>query len=315
MNARHLGLVCMIGSVLASTACESRTQVGSACPSGVCPTLGTVEGLTCLLSDDVDLIANAPDLFCLPSSSPLHDDSGLSACTVEWVLPRAADASPDDPAHCSDRPFLQPTASQLGGETCIVQQLSAEEYATPGTQGWFYEHGASPECGAGGAIRFTDEARPTDAVLVLHHCSQVLAEDDEGTYSVDPSECAVPRGAGANGVGDSCDPIVPGGGFDDRQAYIETGATECETGTCLVFRLHGDPASDCAPSADVECATPADVAERVHCTCRCDTIDSHAAECECPKGFSCAPILDRSPGSSGGYCVRNAAVTPLLGGT
>jgi hypothetical protein len=310
----------MFGSVLASTACESTTQVGSACPSGVCPMLGAAEGSACLVSDiNVDITGSVEPTgataVCLPRPLPL-DDAGLAACSVEWELAAAADPlSPAGPLHCSDRPFLQPTASgQSGLETCIVPQLSADEYAAGDAQGWFYEHGPSQDCGAVGAIRFTDEAQPIGVASVTYHCSVVLAEDDDGVHTVDPSECAsLPASFDTGRVGAACMPIVPEGGFDDQEAYVESGAGECETGTCLVFKLHGDPASDCVPGGEVPCATPEDVQKRVYCSCRCNARGEPGPECDCPDGFTCIDVLQRGPAElRGGYCVRNNTFT---GGT
>lgn len=133
------------------------------------------------------------------------------------------------------------------------------------------------------------------------------------------SGCASPA------VGAPCLPEqVPDTGFDDREAYIESSSVQCETRVCMVFRLRGDPREgcvetgaavacdpndpDCVPT--VRCATPAEVRDRVYCTCRCNSGGTGFAECECPDGFSCVDVLEQGgPGVRGGYCVKNGTFT------
>jgi hypothetical protein len=133
--------------------------------------------------------------------------------------------------------------------------------------------------------------------------------------------CATPA------VGDPCLPEqIPEGGFKEEEAYIETSSVQCETRVCMVFRLEGDPREGCVPStpsgcnpADdpecgpaVACPTDEQVAERVYCTCRCDSGDTGFAECECPDNYSCVQVLEQGgPGVRGGYCVRNGTYTQL----
>ena len=127
-------------------------------------------------------------------------------------------------------------------------------------------------------------------------------------------------------VGAPCLPEqVPETGFDDREAYIESSSVQCETRVCIVFRLTGDPRPGCvAKPADmncdptkttncdpgIKCSDPAEIEERVYCSCRCNSSDTGFAECECPDGFSCVDLLEQGgPGVRGGYCVRNGTFT------
>lgn len=131
-------------------------------------------------------------------------------------------------------------------------------------------------------------------------------------------------GCSSPAVGDPCLPEqVPETGFDDSEAYVESSSVQCETRVCIVYHLGGDPregcvedTTPCVPSETVvcpdgpKCASKSDVDERVYCTCRCDSGNTGFAECECPDGFSCVPVLEQGgPGVRGGYCVRNSSVS------
>jgi hypothetical protein len=124
-------------------------------------------------------------------------------------------------------------------------------------------------------------------------------------------------------VGAPCLPEqVPATGFDDREAYIESSSVQCQTRVCMVYKLRGDPRTDCNPTPTtaacdpmkdpkcipaVQCATKDQVADRVYCTCRCKAPANTAfANCTCPDGFSCVDVLDQGdPGVRGSYCVKN----------
>lgn len=127
-------------------------------------------------------------------------------------------------------------------------------------------------------------------------------------------------GCSTPAVGAPCLPEqVPDDGFQDSEAYVESSSVQCETRTCIVFRLRGDPREGCMhvepdmndpTSTGRFCATPADVEKRVYCTCRCNSADTGFAECECPDGFTCVDVLEQGgPGVRGGYCVRNGTFT------
>ncbi len=110
------------------------------------------------------------------------------------------------------------------------------------------------------------------------------------------------------GVGDSCVPQVPVGGFTADSSFLEVSTTACETQFCLVRQFEGDPRvtveSDPACS---DCPTQAEVDERIHCTCRCAVPDDVDAEtCPCPVGFTCEPLFEMGePDTVGSYCVRS----------
>lgn len=59
----------------------------------------------------------------------------------------------------------------------------------------------------------------------------------------------------------------------------------------------------------MECATAAEVEERVYCSCRCNSDDTGFAECECPSGFTCGSVLKQgNAGVRGGYCIRKSTL-------
>ena len=115
-------------------------------------------------------------------------------------------------------------------------------------------------------------------------------------------------GCQSPGVGDPCEPeSTPADGFLARESYLETSSVQCSTRVCMVYQLDGMPNRDdaCVPSAGVRCATPAETAEHVYCSCRCaGPGDRH---CECPDGFACAEVLTAQTvpdGIRGSYCIR-----------
>ena len=53
-------------------------------------------------------------------------------------------------------------------------------------------------------------------------------------------------GCSTPAVGAPCLPEqVPEDGFQDSEAYVESSSVQCETRTCIVFRLRGDPREGC----------------------------------------------------------------------
>ena len=132
-------------------------------------------------------------------------------------------------------------------------------------------------------------------------------------------------GCSTPAVGAPCLPEqVPESGFDDREAYIESSSVQCQTRVCIVYHLAGDPRKDCKPvPAPTNCkmgdpgCVPGKVCaladatdESVYCTCRCDSGQTGFAECECPAGFACQPVLEQgSDGVRGGYCVKKKSIS------
>jgi hypothetical protein len=111
-------------------------------------------------------------------------------------------------------------------------------------------------------------------------------------------------------VGAPCLPEqIPESGFSAKEAYIESSSVQCETRVCIVYQLAGDPRDTCQASAanpENICADKTEVAERVYCTCRCDSQGSGFGECECPSGFSCVEVLSQGDrGVRGSYCVKS----------
>ena len=134
-------------------------------------------------------------------------------------------------------------------------------------------------------------------------------------------------GCSTPAVGAPCLPEqVPGDGFDESEAYIETSSVQCETRVCMVYQLAGAPegTAGCKPpgqcrvcsGADPKCeaipccAVQAELDKRVYCTCRCDAEGEKFAECSCPSGFTCKQVLEQgNAGVRGKYCVRDGTIT------
>lgn len=108
-------------------------------------------------------------------------------------------------------------------------------------------------------------------------------------------------------TGEMCTPEqVPEGGFSATEAYLETERPQCESGTCMVYRLQGDPREICEDGSRPNCASRSEVEQRVYCTCRCDGAPDGVEECDCPSDFSCVPVLELGgPNVEGSYCVRD----------
>jgi hypothetical protein len=295
--------------------CQSSTRLGSECRDLVCPAPAAIGRPPCLVSSvNAEVALGGPlDELCLPRALP-SDDAGDTRCELQWALPLAADAQIGVPVHCSEREFLTSTISDFEGrESCTVRHLTAEQRAEGDVAGWYYDNDESHPCGVTGAIRFSDGITPMPGVIASLQCQALEAADEDGQLvAIDADECAAPSTeARAQGVGHACTPaLVPDGGFDPRQAYVQTGAAECATGVCLIYHLEGDPSSACDPnSSEVNCPTPQEVHNSVYCSCRCDAPDG-AGECDCPDGFSCVDSLQKAADFvNGGYCVRNDGLT------
>lgn len=133
---------------------------------------------------------------------------------------------------------------------------------------------------------------------------------------------ALSVGCTGSNVGDPCTPeSVPPGGFDEREAYVETSSVQCRTRVCLWYFLSGSPnniaeETGCTPGgledADEGCVTQADIDERVFCTCRCGAPDGvNTPTCDCPDNFACEEIVTvegAGQGVRGSYCVPKSLV-------
>jgi hypothetical protein len=318
----------LFGIVLACSACQASTEVGSACRHGVCPQANAVATPPCLVSAEtmrVSTMSAGLHAICL-ARTLTRDAQGNVSCDVDWSLPSAlppslggagaATPSAGTPASCSERPFLERLEDD---QHCRVRQLAVSN-STPVTDngdGWYYDGGPNPDCvGSVGSVQFTEGAFPPDNVLITVNCDRTQKVDDHGALSdVEANQCSLPADSAkhAASIGTSCMPdAVPGGGFDEREAYVETGSTQCDTGACLVYHLRGDPSNVCGSrSASPECVAPAAVKDRVYCSCRCDApAGDSGALCACKEGFSCVDVLDYGPaGIRGSYCVRNATTS------
>jgi hypothetical protein len=271
----------------------------------------------------VERIAGQLGAPCLPRPLARRSD-GTVGCQLIWELPPAGAAPAATPVGCGQAGFeflSEPSSGQVvsdrGGAICQVHQLAVEDGAVQPTgasaAGWYYDdfsEEVSTECPGGSAqrIAFTPEARPPFGVVVKLVCA-VEQGDSCGEK---------PPAADESRVGDGCLPdVVPEGGFDDREAYVSIPSGYCGGGPCLVYHLRGDPSEGCIPRAPDPsgsdpgsfCATPAEFADRVYCSCRCDAPEGFA-ECDCADGFTCVDVLDQGDQALiGGYCVRNGTFT------
>ena len=328
----------LYGVALACAACAPpNKQVGSACRNGVCPAALATAPQMCVASEvatelyvttvEGSPLEQEPHALCLPR--PLIADAhGQVRCSVLWKQPVPDDPRADSSAHCSDWAFLSPGPE---ANECWVDQVgapSSTDASAASGEGWYYVAHDS-ECAHGAAsVRFTDGAWPR-GVTMLIRCPELQTNEaprsagalpqaraDAGVSTDSGVECTLPAAnvQHASAVGDKCSPaFVPQGGFSDREVYLETGASDCGTGACLVYHVTGDPRSGCAEGSDAGCADAFDIDQRIFCTCRCaapgvDPIDL----CTCGEGFSCVDTLGDAPeGLRGSYCVRDGTFSPL----
>jgi hypothetical protein len=96
------------------------------------------------------------------------------------------------------------------------------------------------------------------------------------------------------------EPVCPeiGADFRTTEIYVESPSPACSgpRAACMVYRLDGNPRSDCTES----CADPEEAQRRAFCTCRCDG----PTPCACAAGEVC-----ESMGFSfGSFCVASDIV-------
>jgi len=153
-------------------------------------------------------------------------------------------------------------------------------------------------------------------------------------------------GCTPGGVGDPCVPEdeyqQTFSGFQVSEVNVESRSFQCETRVCLVNHFQGRVSCKLGQNADannqvtadnLRCSIPGTKANRgnlkdennvivqvpsqltarqtdsaVYCSCRCDGEEKNARYCECPSGFSCAPVVPQlSLGQAqlpGSYCIR-----------
>ncbi len=130
-------------------------------------------------------------------------------------------------------------------------------------------------------------------------------------------------GCESRGLGDPCTPeVAPEGGYAATETYVESGAVQCRTRACIVYGISGFPdrivgSPACAAAGNVGCVTEQEIAQRIHCTCRCRLPgeSADAPRCECGDGFHCRSALPAGPdGVRGGYCLRDDADPGYCGG-
>jgi hypothetical protein len=188
-----------------------------------------------------------------------------------------------------------------------MTQLTTEQRMA-GEDGWYYDDDEPGECNEGLVrVVFTTDARPTNGTLIKVRCLSALRKNVDASVERAPiAQCAMPPDGDGRGVGDACLPrLIPEAGFDPREGVIELGSPDCSTGMCMLrFAVRGDPSADCTPDAGIRCTPPADIANNIFCTCRCDAPEGQPDACDCPSGFECKPLFDDGPdGIRGGYCM------------
>jgi hypothetical protein len=242
-----------------------------------------------------------------------REEDGSITCDVFWELPMASDAA-GAIAACEDRPFLKPAGlSSRGGQRCkVAQRVVQDEAAVPGEgdpQGWYYDDFsiAARACADNdqSRIAFTDGAQPPPGATASLRCLRTHAEQ-----SPVPACLPGPEVASADHVGDPClTHVVPEFGFEASDAYVEPVSDSCGGAACIVYHLGGDPSDDCIEQpAELMCATPDEIEERVYCSCRCDGPEG-LPTCACPDDYSCVPFIQTGPlNGQGSYCVRNGSV-------
>lgn len=125
-------------------------------------------------------------------------------------------------------------------------------------------------------------------------------------------------GCEAPAVGDPCKPaVVPEGGFQPSEVYLESPSLQCRTRVCIVNHYRGDLILDPREGdgiAEFEGRSPDPgvwdhIEDRIYCTCKCGVTaggDPQTVTCEeCPESFVCCPIFSiGGEGFKGDYCVR-----------
>jgi len=121
-------------------------------------------------------------------------------------------------------------------------------------------------------------------------------------------------------VGDPCMPeVIPPGGFQRNESYVEVNSVQCRTRVCLVHQFSGDPRNIEDETCDgpttedgAACFTRGEIEEAIFCSCRCSASgDSSAPTCSCPDGFICQDeiVTVGDEGVVGGYCVRDPSAS------
>jgi len=152
-------------------------------------------------------------------------------------------------------------------------------------------------------------------------------------------------GCTPGGVGDPCTPEdeyqQTFSGFQQTEVNVESRSFQCWTRVCLVNKFQGrvscpygtngtppDPSATPTVTHNRPCEVPGfggyvtvpvepqrtarSPELAVYCSCRCAGQDPSARYCECPSGFSCAPVVPKlSLGQAqlpGSYCIRSGSV-------
>jgi hypothetical protein len=279
------------------------------------------------LALSIPVIAKQLGTTCLPHALARSAD-GRVGCKLFWELPPPQSAPEGTPSRCSERPYLTAAGgpSRLGGQRCEVAQAAiasdAERAAADPNAGFYYDDfsdRARRSClgPLRATIAFTEFAKPQLGIDVTLDCFGLQIASSSDAAAPEASACNVagpPVPWAAQSVGRRCTPtVVPDGGFSGNDVRIETGASDCGTGVCMVYQLDGDPRSSCVPPApgaldgySRRCADPDQVAGHIYCSCRCDAADPSARTCACPHGFSCQPVLAQGGAAlEGHYCVKD----------
>ncbi len=110
---------------------------------------------------------------------------------------------------------------------------------------------------------------------------------------------------GGEAVGEACTPeMIPEGGFQQTEVYLESDTIDCPNPGCVVNHLVGDPTE--TDPGEPDYVSPAEIERRVYCTCKCAAEASETIDCPaCPDGFECCPLFTIGAADlAGSYCVR-----------
>lgn len=278
---------------------------------------------------------------CLPYELPVDAD-GTAACKIFTTAPTtscACDAPNRAPVPDSVRSVVIAEAQSDGycgsvgpacEDLCVCEDVEATGDALSSClngeetgDGWCY---VSPAQGIG-KLTITCEREPQ--AIVRFAGAATLGSDEAAFLACSFTSGGVPKKQPLGAVcvpSDELDPTFPG--FSRGEVSVDTNATACDSGTCLVQGFQGRVSCPLG-SAVGTCTVPGSTAPVVvqvqaqlverppslaaTCSCRCAG-PGDGPFCSCAEGQECAPLVDPLglPGDelAGSYCVPAGAVVP-----